>query len=93
MRVVASDSAAESIDQHFGSMISLFASVCIEAPATEVWAGLSKLEDIRVWSETVVDARCEGPIARGVGAERTCDLIGGITIKGKHSKLPSPVAC
>jgi Polyketide cyclase / dehydrase and lipid transport len=62
-------------------MINLSASVCIEAPASEVWAGLSKLEDIKAWSETVVDARCEGPISRGVGAERTCDLIGGITIK------------
>jgi len=62
-------------------VIHLNASVCIEAPASEVWAGLAKLEDIRVWSETVVDARCEGPISRGIGAERTCDLIGGITIK------------
>jgi Polyketide cyclase / dehydrase and lipid transport len=62
-------------------MIKLNGSVCIEATAGEVWADLSKLEEIRVWSETVVDARCEGPISRGVGAERTCELVGGITIR------------
>jgi Polyketide cyclase / dehydrase and lipid transport len=61
-------------------MINLNTSVCIEAPASEVWNVLSKLEDIRLWSETVLDARCEGPTSRGVGAERTCDLRGGITI-------------
>jgi hypothetical protein len=40
-----------------------------------------RLEDIRLWSEAVLDARCEGDAARGVGAERTCELLGGITIK------------
>ncbi len=62
-------------------MINLLGSVCIEAPAREVWAGLARLEDIQLWSEAVVDARCEGAISQGVGAERTCDLVGGITIK------------
>ena len=61
-------------------MINLNASVCIEAPATEVWAGLARLEDIKAWSEAVLDARCEGPTSRGVGAERTCDLRSGIQI-------------
>jgi hypothetical protein len=61
-------------------LITLEASVCIEAAAGKVWAGLARLEDIRVWSETVLDARCEGPTSRGVGAERTCDLRGGIQI-------------
>ena len=45
-----------------------------------MFAALARLEDIRLWSEAVKDARCEGPISRGVGAERTCDLAGGITI-------------
>jgi hypothetical protein len=45
-----------------------------------VWARLARLEDIRLWSEAVLDARCEGALSRGVGAERTCDLRGGITI-------------
>jgi len=61
-------------------MVSLFEAVCIDASTAEVWAHLARLEDIRLWSEAVVDARCEGAISRGVGAERTCDLKGGITI-------------
>jgi hypothetical protein len=46
-----------------------------------VWAQLATLEDIQVWSEAVVQARCEGPIAQGVGAERTCELVGNRTIQ------------
>jgi Polyketide cyclase / dehydrase and lipid transport len=61
--------------------ITLVASVCIEAPAESVWARLARLEDIRLWSEAVLDARCEGAFSRGVGAERTCDLRGGVTIR------------
>jgi hypothetical protein len=45
-----------------------------------VWARLARLEEISLWSEAVVDARCDGPLSRGVGAERTCDLRGSITI-------------
>lgn len=62
-------------------MIKLFASVCIEAPAETVWARLSKLEDIQLWSEPVVHARCEGALSQGVGAERICELAGNYTIK------------
>lgn len=62
-------------------MISLSGSVCIEAPAHEVWSRLARLEDIQLWSEAVVAARCDGPVVRGVGAQRTCDLVGGITIR------------
>ena len=57
-------------------MIKLFASVCIEAPAAVVWAQLAKLEDIQLWSEAVLQARCEGAVSQGVGAERTCELAG-----------------
>jgi hypothetical protein len=57
-------------------MITLFASACIEAPAAIVWDRLAKLEDIQLWSEPVVQARCEGAVTRGVGAERTCELMG-----------------
>ncbi len=32
-------------------------------------------------SEAVLDAGCEGTHSQGVGAERTCDLRGGITIR------------
>jgi carbon monoxide dehydrogenase subunit G len=62
-------------------MIKLSGSVCVDAPEDAVWAQLTKLEDIQLWSEPVVHARCDGPVARGVGAERTCDLRGGVTIK------------
>jgi carbon monoxide dehydrogenase subunit G len=62
-------------------MVKLSGSVCIEAPADEVWARLARLADIQLWSEAVVEARCEGPLSQGVGAERTCDLRGGITTK------------
>jgi Polyketide cyclase / dehydrase and lipid transport len=61
--------------------IGLVASVCIEAPADAVWERLARLEDIRLWSEAVLDARCDGPRSKGVGAERTCDLRGGFTIR------------
>jgi Polyketide cyclase / dehydrase and lipid transport len=62
-------------------MIDLFESACIEASADKVWAALARLEDIQLWSEAVVAARCEGGRSRGVGAERVCDLAGGITIR------------
>jgi len=55
-------------------------TVCIDAPASEVWAQLARLEDIRLWSQAVVDARCDGIAGCGLGAERTCDLRGGITV-------------
>jgi hypothetical protein len=61
-------------------VIVVFASVCIEAPAPEVWATLARLEDISFWSDAIVDARCDG-VSHGVGAERTCDLRHGITVR------------
>jgi hypothetical protein len=61
-------------------MVRLYASACIEAPAATVWAHLARLEDIQLWSEQVVRARCDGAVSRGVGAERTCDLVGKLTI-------------
>jgi hypothetical protein len=61
-------------------MIKLVATVCIEAPAATVWAQLAQLEDIQLWSAAVVRARCDGAVTRGVGAERTCDLVGNVTI-------------
>lgn len=61
-------------------MIKLVASVCIDAPASIVWARLARLEDIQLWSESVLRARTTGPVTQGVGAERTCDLAGNLTI-------------
>jgi ligand-binding SRPBCC domain-containing protein len=62
------------------AMLALSDSVCIEAPVEATWAVLARLTDIERWSEAVVAARCEGPLSSGVGAERTCDLKGGLTI-------------
>ena len=42
---------------------------------------MARLEDIELWSEAVISATCEGERARGVGAERTCRLIGGVAIR------------
>ena len=62
-------------------MTRLEGSVCVDAPAPLVWTALARIEDIHLWSEAVRDSRCKGPISRGVGAERTCDLAGGITLR------------
>jgi hypothetical protein len=62
-------------------VIRLESSVCIDAPAPTVWATLARIEDIKLWSATVRDSRCDGPISRGVGAERTCKIAGGITLR------------
>lgn len=64
-----------------GAVITLTASVCIEAPAEVTWAQLAKLEDIQLWSAAVVHASCTGAVSQGVGAERTCELIGNRIIQ------------
>ncbi len=61
-------------------MVKLYASVCIEAPAACVWDRLAQLEDIQVWSDAVIHAHCPAAQSHGVGAERTCELVGGRTI-------------
>lgn len=62
-------------------VVNVSASVCIDAPSDTVWEHLARLEDITLWSEAVIAARCDGARTRGVGAERTCDLKGGMTIR------------
>lgn len=62
-------------------MIRLFASVCIDAPAAVVWERLARLEDIELWSEQIQHAKCQGRLSRGVGAERTCELVGNLVIQ------------
>jgi len=61
-------------------VITASVSVCIDASALRVWEQLARLEDLRLWSEDVVDARCEG-LSAGVGAKRTCDLRAGVTTR------------
>jgi Polyketide cyclase / dehydrase and lipid transport len=75
------DTAHPNCDRHTGEVIRLSESVCIEAPAPVVWARLARLEDIQLWSEAVVTAHCDGALSQGVGAERTCHLVGGFTSK------------
>ncbi len=62
-------------------MIKISASVCIDAPAAIVWERLANLEDIQLWSEPVLHAECDADAAYGVGAQRTCKLQGGLTIR------------
>jgi len=62
-------------------MLRLSASVCIDAPAAVVWDQLARLEDIQLWAETIRRAACDGPLSRGVGAERTCELKGNLVIQ------------
>jgi hypothetical protein len=62
-------------------MIALRSSVCIEAPAVQVWDRLARLEDIRLWSEPILDAHCAEGLDHGIGAERTCRLAGGMTVR------------
>jgi hypothetical protein len=62
-------------------MIALRSTVCVDAPATRVWDRLARLEDIRLWSEAIVEARCVEGHDHGIGAERTCRLTGGITVR------------
>lgn len=62
-------------------MIALRSSVCIDALATEVWGHLARLEDIRLWSEAIDDARCGDGVDHRVGAERSCRLSGGVLIR------------
>lgn len=54
-------------------MISLQASVCIDAPVERVWQVLSDLEAISLWVPVIRHASCPAR-RRGVGAERICEL-------------------
>ena len=55
-------------------------SVCIDAPAPVVWAALARLEDLPLWSSGVRTATCPTGHESGVGAERVCELVGGINL-------------
>lgn len=61
-------------------MITMSASVCIDAPAERVWELLARLEDIVLWSDSVLAAECPTGRARGVGAKRVCVFRGGVTL-------------
>ncbi len=61
-------------------MINLEVSICIEAPIGRTWRWLADLEAISLWSAAVLRARCPGERS-GVGAERICDLRGGVVLR------------
>lgn len=54
-------------------MITMTASVCIDAPVAQVWAVLSDLEAIPHWVPAIKHAHCPAQ-RRGVGASRVCEL-------------------
>jgi carbon monoxide dehydrogenase subunit G len=54
-------------------MIKMTGSVCIDAPASAVWAVLSDLDAIDVWVESIRRSHCPAQ-DRGVGAVRLCEL-------------------
>ena len=49
-------------------------SITIEADAATVWATVADLESVATWSPNVAVATC-GPVSRGVGATRRCELM------------------
>jgi len=61
-------------------MFRLTMTACIEAPPASVWQALARLEDIRLWSRPVVTAVFTPGQERGIGAERVCELVGGIKL-------------
>ena len=63
-----------------GATFDLTATVCIDAPAAAVWSWLARLEDIPLWSRAIISARSVPGRERGAGAERVCELAGGITL-------------
>ena len=62
------------------SVFTLASTVCIDAPAEAVWESLARIEDIPLWSRGIISARTVPGHERGVGAERICQLVGGITL-------------
>lgn len=62
-------------------MITLTATVCIDAAPVTVWAALSKLESIHLWSDVIQRSYCVGEHTRGVGAVRICELRGDVTLR------------
>ena len=57
------------------------ASVCINAPASKVWAILSELDSIHTWNESILRSYCETENNRGVDAVRVCELGGNVTVR------------
>lgn len=76
--VVAAGEATQG--RTIGKVFTMTSAVCIDAPAAAVWRWLARLEDIQLWSRPVLSARTVPGCERGVGAQRVCQLVGGITL-------------
>lgn len=61
-------------------MMTVELSICIAAPIGKVWALLADLESFASWAPGIRAARCTPGREHGAGAERVCDLAGGLTI-------------
>ena len=55
-------------------MLKMKKSACIDASPETTWRFLSDLENISLWSETVLSSECKGERKKGLGAERTCRI-------------------
>lgn len=66
-------------------MLNVVSSACVEASQEEVWKYLSDIENLDQWSEPILSVDCDGQI-KGVGAERTCCLRGGIEVRERWTE-------
>lgn len=57
-------------------MFRMTKSACVEAPASVVWAHLSRLDQIHLWIDVIHHSYMASEAACGVGAERVCELGG-----------------
>lgn len=55
-------------------MHKMSVSACVDAPAAVVWAHLSRLDQIHLWTDLIHDVHMRGTCTTGVGAERVCEL-------------------
>lgn len=55
-------------------MFRMMKTACIEAPADVVWAHLSRLDQIHLWTDVIHRSYLTTQASCGVGAERVCEL-------------------
>lgn len=64
-------------------MFKMKMSACVHAPVDVVWAHLSQLDRLHLWTDAVHHSFVSSSCAVGVGAERTCELGGARTLHEK----------
>ena len=62
-------------------MFRMTARACVDAPVNVVWDHLSRLDQIHLWTDAIHRAYISSACPSGVGAERTCELGGGRTLR------------